>query len=488
MPRKNRAGRPLERRETTAPVRLPQAASSCQTTGVDRIPHENRSPGVEISLQVRTETVIVTNESSSLHLKFLACGIILMTDAKAPSLATDRALRASRVSAGALGRFRLLLPLVALLTGCGLPTFQELMGQKKEAPPPQAAAPAPTPAPVEAPAPPPKPNAKAIIEGFKKTSPQNVTDGDLVALANLEEGLEELTELRLDASKVTKAGLQNLEKMQGLQTVSLSAMRLEPDSLAPLGTLPQLETLYLSNVPATGGLSHLAGLQYLKRLFLSDVNLSPTDWGDLDKLRNLEQLMLERTNASDATMVHLKNLKHLKHLDLLQTQVSDASCAVFGSLPELENLNLGYCRITGLGIKLLRSAPLKLLNLGHTPLDDYRNFNGWGKLEKLYLVGTPCTDVGLSHLKGCKGLTDLRLTDTQVAGQALVVLKGAKDLEYLDLVGTRVTDGAMGHLTGCKMLRELHLERTACTARGAAVVHKAVPEVKIYLPNGPYQP
>lgn len=68
---------------------------------------------------------------------------------------------------------------------------------------------------------------------------------------------------------------------------------------------------------------------------------------------------------------------------------------------------------------------LKILNLGHTNLndDDMKIFQDLGQLEQLNLYGTKITDVGLMKLAECQNLKVLYLWDTKVSAIGINELK-----------------------------------------------------------------
>lgn len=235
-------------------------------------------------------------------------------------------------------------------------------------------------------------------------------DGTLVGIP----GLETLTELRLDQSDLTDAGMAALAGMPGLTELHLEATRVTDAGLVHLAGLAHLGTLELASTEVTGvGFEPLAGLpvSWLR------LNGSPvTDEGlrHVAALSRLSGLFLSHTQAGDAGAAELARCKTLQYLELTGTRITDAGLARLAELPELQDLKVAGTGITDAGIATL--AGLK-------------------KLRHLDVRGTAVTPAGLEPLKALPALEELGVT-VLGTGQ-LQALKGFPRLKsvYLDLRG-----------------------------------------------------
>ena len=88
------------------------------------------------------------------------------------------------------------------------------------------------------------------------------------------------------------------------------------------------------------GLVHLKGLTKLEELWLTDTQITDAGLVHLKGLTKLEWLLLSNTQITDAGLVHLKGLTKLKELLLTDTQVSDEG--VKGLQQALPGCNIRY--------------------------------------------------------------------------------------------------------------------------------------------------
>ena len=136
-----------------------------------------------------------------------------------------------------------------------------------------------------------------------------VTDSDLVFLAEAKKELKSLRYLDLRLTKIGNAGVAKIKNLTSLQTLNLFRTQLGDEGLAHLKKLTNLETLFI------GG-----------------------------------------TKVTDAGLVYLRPFRKLRKLSLFQTQVSDDGIAELKLMGSLEVLLIGGSKITPAGAEELQKA------------------------------------------------------------------------------------------------------------------------------------
>ena len=204
-------------------------------------------------------------------------------------------------------------------------------------------------------------------------------------------GAKNLKSLFLESTEVTKAGLDKVTVLEGIQTISLTnAKNIYDAELEPLGKFKELTSLELRNCALNGkGLVHLAGLKKLKLLDLSE------------------------TFVKDAGLKSLAGMTTLEDLNLWHTLITDAGLESIAGLVNLKRLNLDACKISAKGmVHLGKLTQLEFLHIGSTQMDDaaLEGLSEHKKLKSLVVTFLPnVTDEGVNKLKAkLPGLTEIR--------------------------------------------------------------------------------
>lgn len=259
----------------------------------------------------------------------------------------------------------------------------------------------------------------AVRTALDKSGP--LTLDDMASLTTLDahgygiadlSGIEcftEVTELDLGfgggASKVTNfAPLRYLKKLNNLNLSSNPVQTLEPlgelpslqrlrlsnavdsVSLAPLATAPALVRLDLDS-NAVGDLTPLGSIASLEEIWLTSSTLSAPS--SLSALTQVQRLYLSGSQLADATP--LAALTSLKELEL----DSNANLANFNSLSTLINLTRLSAGSTGItSISAVASmTKLQTLHLHFNQVADISPIQGLVQLQSLALNGNPVTDI-----------------------------------------------------------------------------------------------
>jgi hypothetical protein len=193
--------------------------------------------------------------------------------------------------------------------------------------------------------------------------------------------------LRLTHTRITDAGLEQLEKLENLGYLALDK---------PIGD---------------AGLKHLSGLT------------------------RLERLEIHGPQVTDKGLMSLLNLVHLKSLDISDTAVTDAGLKTLAALPKLEVLFTSR-HVTDEGMAWAASfKSLRYLDVTDSSVTDagVALLAEHATLQELSLSGTPITDLGLRSVARMKNLKILDLSSTRITPDGLPVLASLKHLEILSL-------------------------------------------------------
>jgi hypothetical protein len=143
------------------------------------------------------------------------------------------------------------------------------------------------------------------------------------------------------------------------------------------------------------------------------------------------------------------------------------------------------------GCKSLTHVYLSGSQLGDVGLTIFKDCKN---LMLLHVGYTHVTDLGLAQFKGYKGFTRLWLGGTQLTDAGLAVFKDCKYLRFINLDSTKISDEGLKNLAGQKVLEGLSLKKTNVTAAGIDDLKKSMPWCKIewdhdmVMPTAPADP
>lgn len=274
-----------------------------------------------------------------------------------------------------------------------------------------------------------------FIAAFQAKKTTQLTETDILDLAALESGLDEIQELDLKGSRLGPASLKALAKFTSLKKLDLQAASFGGGSLQAISELP-----------------------------------------------NLEWLDLSRTAANNLEMQHVAKASSLKTLYLAQTVISDDGLGLFKNLSALQELDISGTETVGVGLSSLGTdgakAPLKILKASHSRIgtQGFRFVNQF-PLEELHVSKAMVTDLSLEGLRGCTKLRVLNLSHNGITDNSAKWLVTSKVLQELDLSrNSGISDGTLRKLQTLPELSKLVLTKTASSA-------KAVHAFKQRLPN-----
>ena len=153
------------------------------------------------------------------------------------------------------------------------------------------------------------------------------------------------------------------------RVLALWQNNLKASELTKLERLPNLEEVYLDNVRFDDpvlAMQMVGKVKTLKRLTLTNTNITDESLAGLTRLENLQILELHDTDIGDTGVAHLAALPKLTHLDIGSTKVSDKGIDSILQL-ELENLTICYAAVTDDGLQRL------------TAMKSLRRLHAWGR-------------------------------------------------------------------------------------------------------------
>lgn len=135
-----------------------------------------------------------------------------------------------------------------------------------------------------------------------------------------------------------------------------------------------------------------------------------------------------------------------------------------------DNLNLSTTPITGTGLKYLRNADIKVLDLSDTKMSlaGYEELSKLTQLEKLSLSRTAVGDRELRLVSKLPHLNDLLLVNCKnVDDKCMDTISTMKSLKCLNVSYTRVTDAGMDAVSKLDNLTNIYLIEDKITDAGA---------------------
>ena len=144
--------------------------------------------------------------------------------------------------------------------------------------------------------------ALAGLHTVQRIDATSCSDPILLSISSLspdgEPPLVNLTELRLDTSEISNAGLANLHNIPNLVHLDLSHSQVTDDGLETLKSIPNLRTLYLAGCSGVTdrGAERLAELTGLESLNVAATGMTPAGLLKLGPLTRLRALRLNSPN------------------------------------------------------------------------------------------------------------------------------------------------------------------------------------------------
>lgn len=158
---------------------------------------------------------------------------------------------------------------------------------------------------------------------------------------------------RADNANLTEAPLECLSAFGQLKTLLLHRTQASDSNLKYVGGLTQLERIYIwdATTLTDAGAAHLAGLNNLTYLHLSDSQITDRSLRMLADLPKLEGLSLQFNRFTDKGVSELHKLKNLRDLWVCgradrPNDITDASLEFVLKLPEFNQLGVQRTKVS----------------------------------------------------------------------------------------------------------------------------------------------
>lgn len=177
--------------------------------------------------------------------------------------------------------------------------------------------------------------------------------------------LRNLRGLCVSYSAINPIGIGALSSLKKLRSLNLTCTLTDDDALAEISAISTLHELVLvsTNVQT---LSPLHSLNHLRKLYLTQTNVSDEEIRKLLDCAQIEFLHLEGTSITDAGLIGLDALTNLHTLAIHNTCITSAAYEVVSRLPSLRELYIDQ-ELDDDSIDHLRALPnLKRIYCGDT--------------------------------------------------------------------------------------------------------------------------
>ena len=333
------------------------------------------------------------------------------------------------------------------------------------------------------------PTPEQIVEQFRSLRSDQITDGILARLAGSPQAAAAITEIDMSGAKVSENGLGALSTLPNLESLNISNSRVGSDSLVAIGKSQSLKTINLANSDANDRVvSELSQIPHLQSLDLSGSQVTGGSATSFGSMPELIELSLSGTSVDDQVTAALATLP-IRNLDLSQSRITNASLPLILRIATLEKLNVSFCEVTGDGFKGFGRSDIKELNVGETRfgIEGFKAIKGMKSLEKLNVYQT-----GLVQHKSCNVFRTFPNLKTLNAGKngigdpgMNVFFKGHKTLEDLEVHDNKaITDNGLASLIAVKTLKLLNVAGTSCGAAGGRALKAKLPECTIHTSAG----
>jgi len=177
--------------------------------------------------------------------------------------------------------------------------------------------------------------------------------------------------LNVSLTQVTDRGVQNLERLPGLKSLSLEKTKITAAAGRTLAKLKALEYLVVSKNPLGDEfVTAIAEAPQITELDLDECQITGATLLDLNRLKSLETLSLSYNPLTEEFLPKLAQLKNLRSLCLIGCSVNTDFLRELAGHPGLGSLSLEGCPVTDDGLRALQSSALNSLNVTGTQVTE----------------------------------------------------------------------------------------------------------------------
>lgn len=291
-------------------------------------------------------------------------------------------------------------------------------------------------------------------------------------------------------TKRSASALELLPHFPDLKTLNLSNLQVDPTAYEVLGRLRSLEELHIVYcTPLTDvGLAAISRITTLRTLYISLIKPEDVDADSmvhLKKLTELTELCLGSFKFTEQGAEGLRELSHLRRLALDRSLNISFVLRALGHSPSLQELCLYESDATDDDLKMVEGLTnLRELNVNgchQLTRAACQSIGCLANVERLWLMNTQFDDAGLSHLANLSHLTLLDVRSCPITDAGMAHLGDLEQLKDLSLGHTQVTDAGLRYFAERQGLT-LSLYDTAVTEAGVEALRKRYPEIEFYGP------
>jgi len=194
-----------------------------------------------------------------------------------------------------------------------------------------------------------------LNESVASLKPAGEGGGEIGTITLTPEGQPE--EIDLSSTKLSDAGLANVQNIESLKSIDLTATPVGDDGVLKFEGSESLEVLNLAGTNVTDkGLAKVGGLKVLRVLDLSGTRITDECLETVSKVPALQRLKLGYTVVTDKGVLALAGVKTLEVLDLSFSKVTDEVFASLKKMAGLKKVDLNGTRCTEEAVKAFRAA------------------------------------------------------------------------------------------------------------------------------------
>ncbi|KAL5202041.1 hypothetical protein ABZP36_012993 [Zizania latifolia] len=245
-------------------------------------------------------------------------------------------------------------------------------------------------------------------------------------------------------------------------------------ALSGMSTLKELDLSRCSKI-SDAGIKHIASIESLEKLHVSETRLTDNGVMAISSLKNLHLLDLGGIRITDKPLHSLQVLTQLEHLDIWGSEITNEGASVLNAFTCLRFLNLSWTRVTCLPIiptmRCLNMSECTIHSIGNgdskvlIPLEKFiMSKASFGSIDEIFLsiVASSLTYLDMSNCS----LSNLKF------------LENMMNLEHLDLSYSRIIDEAVEYIANIGMnLKFLSLSHTGVTSQALCVLAGTVPNL-----------
>ncbi len=273
---------------------------------------------------------------------------------------------------------------------------------------------------------------------------------------------QRVRELKLSGQpKFTDRACHHIAKLNDLAVLNLSDTEIGNAGVAELAKCRNLRELSLSGTKVDdNGLEPLTRLPLLDNLSLEHTRVTNDGMKFVAKMKSLGRIDLTRDDISDAGLMQLSKIP-LFCVHLEQTKVSNHGLSAFAKSKTLDRLYVEGTAISEAGLRNVGKCRLSEIWVdGCSNVDDRcleYIARTWPNILKLGLADTKVTAAGIKSIEKLHHLTELRLSALHLSDADLEPIFGLQELQTLNLRGNEITDKTIGRIPELSRLKKLEL-------------------------------